>query len=63
MPQYIEKTRGFPLHQMPARNQLGRCRPTDEQISGRQYLQSYHWDKPAQPPGQTDHCPAKNKTE
>jgi hypothetical protein len=45
MPCYTEKPGGLPCHQMLAPNQLGRCRPTGEQISGMQYSHSHSWDK------------------
>jgi hypothetical protein len=40
-------------------------RPTSEQISKMWYSHSYPWDKPEEPPGQTDphHHPAKKKAE
>jgi hypothetical protein len=58
-PHQTEKTVGFPRHQMPAPNLLGRCRSTGEQISSTRYSHSYPWNKPAQPSGQTDQWPTK----
>jgi hypothetical protein len=36
-----------------------RHRPKGEQTSGTQFSHSHPWDKPAEPPGQTDLCPTK----
>jgi hypothetical protein len=62
-PHYAEKTGGLLCCQRLAPNLLGRCRTTGEQISSMRYSHNHPWDKPAEPPGQTDPCPAKKTQE
>jgi hypothetical protein len=54
------ETRRTPTLPDAGSNLHGRHRPTDEQISGMWYSHSHPWDKPADPPGQTDPHPTKN---
>jgi hypothetical protein len=58
-PHYTENPGELPCHQTLAPNLLGKPRPTGEQISGMWYSHSHPWNKPAEPPRQTDPCPTK----